>query len=68
MLTAGQFFGDGRRSSMTAFNAACAMIAFGLPGLWYAVFGRLTLRPEPELDDYSDEWSDFEEMETERRG
>lgn len=34
--------GPGRRSESTLINALLGMFAFGLPGLWYAVFGRLT--------------------------
>lgn len=41
-----------RRSETSAFNAICGLIAFGLPGLCYAVFGRLTFRREPETDEY----------------
>jgi hypothetical protein len=48
MVRAGQFFGDGRRSSATALNAMMGLIVFGYPGFMYAVFGRFTWRPEPE--------------------
>jgi hypothetical protein len=39
-----------RRSEASAFNAICGLIAFGLPGLWYAVFGRLTVRQDRDDD------------------
>lgn len=43
-----------RRSTPSIFNAICGLIVFGLPGMWYAVFGRLTLKkqefPEPSDD------------------
>jgi hypothetical protein len=61
MVVSGQWFGNGRRSSSTAFNALIGLIIFGYPGFMYAVFGRFTWRPEPELEDYSDEWFDIEE-------
>lgn len=52
MFVEGRFFGKGRRAETTLFNALLGMIAFGLPGLWYAIFGRLTWRKEPmDFDD-----------------
>ena len=42
-----------RKSKPSAFNAICGMIVFGIPGLMYALFGRLTLRKE-ESDDKCD--------------
>lgn len=50
MAAEGEWFGDGRRASTTAFNALCGLLAFGLPGLWYAVLGRLSWS-EPDYDD-----------------
>jgi len=55
MVAAGEFLGDGRRATSSALNAAIGLVVFGLPGLWYAIFGRLTLRPHPELADESNE-------------
>lgn len=40
-----------RKSEASAFNAICGLVVFGLPGLWYAVLGRLTLRHDSELDE-----------------
>jgi hypothetical protein len=37
-------FGPGRRAERTLFNAVLGLLFFGLPGLCYAVFGRLTWR------------------------
>ena len=55
MIIAGEFIGNGRRSSVSALNAAVGLFVFGLPGALYAVFGRLTFRSEPEVaDDYCD--------------
>ena len=63
---AGEWFGDGRRSSATALNAAIGLLVFGLPGLWFAIFGRLTVRPKPEVSDYEDDWdTEVDEVETE---
>jgi hypothetical protein len=39
-----------RKSEASAFNAICGLIVFGVPGLCYAVFGRLTLRGESAAD------------------
>ena len=61
MIFAGQWFGDGRRTSQTAFNALCGLIVFGYPGFMYAVFGRLTWRREPDIPGYTDEFSDLDE-------
>ena len=55
MLVAGQWFGDGRRSSATAINALIGLIVFGYPGFMYAVFGRFTWRRESEIEEYNDE-------------
>ena len=63
MVLAGEWVGDGRRSSTSAVNAAIGLVIFGLPGLWFAVYGRLTFRPEPEPpepDDDDDAWIDDE--------
>ena len=64
MITEGQWFGDGRRSSANAFNALLGLIVFGYPGFMYAVFGRLSWKLEPEYDDFTDEFTDADEMET----
>ena len=58
MTLSGQWFGDARRSSASAFNAVLGLIVFGYPGFMYAVFGRFTWRPEPEFEERSeiDEW------------
>jgi hypothetical protein len=50
-----------RRSEASAFNAICGLIAFGLPGLWYAVFGRLTVRQDSDDDVFEIEDEDDEE-------
>lgn len=39
-----------RKSEASAFNAVCGLVVFGLPGLWFALFGRLTFRKEDECD------------------
>ena len=57
----GQWFGNGRKSSVSAFNAVLGLIFFGLPGLWYACFGRLTLRPDPDDENVYDDLEDGEE-------
>lgn len=41
-----------RRSEASAFNAICGLIAFGLPGLWFAIFGRFTLRREAAMEGF----------------
>jgi hypothetical protein len=66
MISEGHWFGDGRRSSANAFNALLGLLVFGYPGFMYAVFGRLSWKPEPEYDDHSDGFIDAEEMETEQ--
>jgi hypothetical protein len=38
-----------RKAEPSAFNALCGLVAFGLPALWFALFGRLTFRKEAEL-------------------
>jgi hypothetical protein len=48
MIVTGELLGDGRRSSTNAVNAAIGLCVFGLPGLWYAVLGRLTFRRESD--------------------
>jgi hypothetical protein len=63
MLIAGQFIGDGRRSSATALNALMGLIVFGYPGFMYAVFGRFTWRPEPAPAAEFDECSDTDDTE-----
>lgn len=55
MVKAGEWFGDGRRSSTTVFNALIGLVVFGYPGFMYAVFGRFTWRAEPEHEhDFGD--------------
>lgn len=55
MFVEGRFIGQGRRTETTLLNALLGMIAFGLPGLCYAIFGRLTWRKELIDDEYLDE-------------
>lgn len=57
MVAGGNIVGDGRKSSSTALNAFFGLLAFGLPGLWYAVFGRLSFHADSENSDgsYHDE-------------
>lgn len=62
MIANGQWFGDGRTSSASAFSALLGFIAFGYPGFMYAVFGRFSWKPEPEYEDYIDEFSEFEPL------
>ena len=64
-IAQGQWFGDGRRSSATAFNALLGLVVFGYPGFMYAVFGRFSWKPETEYDDPTDGFTDPDEMETE---
>lgn len=40
-----------RKSELHPVNAIFAMLTFGLPALWYAVLGRITLRPEVPVDE-----------------
>ena len=68
MIAEGQWFGNGRGSSATAFNALMGLIVFGYPGFMWAVFGRLSWRPEPEYEDYSDEFTDIDELDTDAGG
>ncbi len=63
-VVSGQWIGDGRRSSTTAFNALIGLYVFGYPGFMYAVFGRFTWHPVPEHDDDIDGNSDIEEKDT----
>ena len=62
MVVSCQWFGIGRRSAATAFNALIGLIVFGYPGFMYAVFGRFTWRSEPGPKDNTDEWLDIDEM------
>ena len=62
MISAGDWFGDGRRSAMTVLNALIGLAMFGYPGLMYAVFGRLTWSPEQDDEDYTDESDEFPEL------
>jgi len=68
MIAEGQCFGDGRRSSATAFNALLGFVVFGYPGFMYAVFGRLSWKPEPEYDDHTDEFTDADELDPKAGG
>jgi hypothetical protein len=40
-----------RKSEASAFNAICGLIVFGIPGLCYALFGRITIRRCEPSDD-----------------
>jgi hypothetical protein len=62
MIAEGQWFVDGRRSSATAFNALLGLIVFGYPGFMYALFGRLSWKPELEYDDHTYELTDTDEL------
>lgn len=55
MIVEQKFVGQGRRAETTLFNAALGMIVFGLPGLCFAIFGRVTWRTEPDDIEYDDE-------------
>ena len=48
------------RGATSVLSAALGFLVFGLPGLWFALFGRLTLRPFREDAD-----GDCEESESE---
>ena len=50
MVTTGQWFGEGNRSTTTAINALIGLIVFGYPSFMYALFGRLTWRKETEAN------------------
>ena len=58
MIISGQWFGDGRRSSTTAFNALLGLLVFGYPGFMYAAFSRFTWLAESEELDYNDDCDD----------
>ena len=58
MLASGQLFGDGRRSTASAFNALCGLVVFGYPGFMYAVFGRLTWQGESNAQTYDEQIDD----------
>lgn len=45
-----------RRSEASAFSAICGLIAFGMPGLWFAIFGDL-----PSLREVEGEEDEFDE-------
>lgn len=51
MLVDGRIIGGGRRTDTNLLNALIGMAAFGLPGLCYALFGRLTWRSDQADDD-----------------
>lgn len=54
----------GRRSEPSALNALIGLIAFGAPGLIYAIFGRLTpWLPLDEAEDNPLEWEDDDAIE-----
>lgn len=65
MAISGQWFGDGRPSSATAFNALIGLMVFGYPGFMYALFGRFTWHRQPESEDDSDERSVVDDTESE---
>ena len=54
-----------RRSAASPRNALLGLSIIGLPGLWYAVMGRLTLRREREIDETPNSDAQFGEYETE---
>lgn len=64
MVTAGQWIGDGRRSSTTVLNALIGLVVFGYPGFMYAVFGRFTWHRESELTSDSAGWSAADDTES----
>ncbi|XZE17557.1 hypothetical protein SH449x_002831 [Pirellulaceae bacterium SH449] len=55
MIVSGQWFGDGRRSSITAFKALFGFGVFGYTGFMYAAFGRFTWMAETEECDCGDD-------------
>jgi hypothetical protein len=63
----GQIVPAARKSEVTAFNAACGLFAFGLPGLCYALFGRFTFRPEVPEDDAAEVLDDVDELDEDNR-
>lgn len=63
-IAEGQWFGNGRRSAATVLNALLGLIFFGYPAFMWAVFGRFSWSPEPEYEDYPDEFADFDEIES----
>ena len=46
MIAKGQWFGN-----TSILSASAALLAFGYPGIMWAVFGRFTWNPQPEHDD-----------------
>ncbi len=52
---------DKKRSEATPFNSICGFIVFGVPCLIYTIFGRFTLRKEPDFDENS-EYSDYDDF------
>lgn len=54
MVMSGQWVGVGP----TALKALIGLVAFGYPGFMFAVFGRLTWRPETEPEDDPEEGED----------
>lgn len=49
-----------RKSEPTLFNSVCAMLLFGVPAFWYAVFGRLPGESRDEAT-YADQSDNFED-------
>lgn len=69
MIVEGRFIGGGRRTDTTLVNALIGMVAFGLPGLCYALFGRLTWRSDQtEVDALMSGQADDEEVEDDEAG
>ena len=60
MLVMGQWFGDGRRSSASVFNALLGFFVFGYPGFMYAVFGRFMWMDESNDCVQEDECTEVE--------
>lgn len=58
MIAAGQWFGDGRRSSTNALNAFIGLVVFGYPGFMYAVFGRIAWHTESKENGSHDHLSE----------
>lgn len=50
-----------KRSETTPFNSICGFVVFGLPCLIYTIFGRFTIRKEPEFDGDLDDF-DYEDL------
>jgi hypothetical protein len=50
-----------RRAQPSMLNAIAGLVVFGLPGLWFSLLGRFTMRPEPPSEDF-DEFTEDEEV------